>query len=578
MQAAGQDKHGGGVALGGDAPLSQVPFVVVDTETTGTKAGEDRLIEVAAVRVFEGEVVDRFAQLINPERSVPHRITRLTGISTGMVFDQPPAAEVLPAFLDFLGEGVFVAHNLSFDLRFLNAELDRADLGEIGNAALCTLRLARRLLPDLRSKGLSGLAKHYDIRIEARHRAYGDAQATATVLLHFMRMLEQQHGITALDDLLHFQNRSYRSIRKGPKHVERIRKEVLPKLPDRPGVYFMKDRRGAILYIGKAKSLRDRVRSYFSGLASQPSRTRKLVQTLRTVEWTETGSELGALLLESRLIKEHKPRFNRAQRRYRNRPFLRLDTTHEAPTVGWTAYVQDDGAEYFGPLGGRKQAKLVVDVVNRMFQLRECDDATYRLGRKCLYASFDRCTAPCVAEETGKRRYANEVERVRAFLTGQDVSVLTTLEERMQRAAATMHYEEAAEYRDWLKRLRRLLSRQRCVASPVLAHNAVLVQPATAQDAVQLYLVRFGRHAETITLPMPPTAQQRKHLLARLVHHFDADQDRPERYFKQEVDEVRILAHWMYVHRDSMESVHWTPDITLDALLDEVLGCARGVV
>ncbi|NBC16851.1 MAG: DEDD exonuclease domain-containing protein [Bacteroidetes bacterium] len=572
--------NGVGVAFQGDAPLTQVPFVVVDTETTGTKAGEDRLIEVAAVRVVEGEVVDRFAQLINPERSVPRRITQLTGISTGMVFDQPPAAEVLPAFLDFLGDGVFVAHNLSFDLRFLNAELDLADLREIDNAALCTLRLARRLLPNLRSKGLSGLAKHYGIQIDARHRAFGDAQATAKVLLHFFDKLDAEHGVTVLDDLLHFQNRSYRSIRQGPKHVERIRKEVLPTLPDRPGVYFMKDRRGAILYIGKAKSLRDRVRSYFSGLASQPNRTRKLVKTLRTVEWTETGSELGALLLESRLIKEHKPRFNRAQRRYRNRPFIRLDTTHDAPTVSWTAYVQDDGAEYFGPLGGRKQAELVVDVVNRLFQLRECDDDTYRLGRKCLYASFDRCAAPCVAEEAdgaGMRRYATEVQRVRDFLTGQDTSVLTTLEARMQRAADAMKYEDAAEYRDWLKRLRRLLSRQRCVASPVLEHHAVLVQPATKQDAVQLYLVRFGRHAETITLPMPPTEQQRKHLRARLAHHFDAAHDRPERYFKQEVDEVRILAHWMYVHRDSMESVHWSPGMALDVLLDAVLERAREV-
>jgi DNA polymerase-3 subunit epsilon len=578
MPSAKQHTNEVGMACEGAASLAQVPFVVVDTETTGTKAGEDRLIEVAAVRVCGGEVVDRFSQLINPERSVPHRITRLTGISTGMVFDQPPAAEVLPAFLDFLGDGVFVAHNLSFDLRFLNAELHRADLGEIDNAALCTLRLARRLLPNLRSKGLSGLAKHYGIQIEARHRAFGDAQATATVLLHFMDKLDAEHGITVLDDLLHFQNRSYRSIREGPRHVERIRKDVLPQVPDRPGVYFMKDRRGAILYIGKAKSLRDRVRSYFNGLASQPNRTRKLVKTLRTVEWTETGSELGALLLESRLIKEHKPRFNRAQRRYRNRPFIRLDTTHEAPTVSWTAYVQDDGAEYFGPLGGRKQAELVVDVVNRMFQLRECDGDTYRLGRKCLYASFDRCAAPCVAEAAAMRRYATEVRRVRDFLTGQNQTVLATLEERMQRAADAMKYEDAAEYRDWLKRLRRLLSRQRCVASPVLEHNAVLVQPATKQDAVQLYLVRFGRHAETITLPMPPTTQQRKHLRARLAHHFDAAQDRPERYFKQEVDEVRILAHWMYVHRDSMESVHCEPGTALDALLDEVLERARDVV
>src|SRR5690606_8054176 len=200
--------------------------------------------------------------------------------------------------------------------------------------------------------------------------------------------------------------------------------------------------RGDLLYIGKAKSLRDRVRSYFTGVEALPERTMKLVKTLRTVEWQETGSELGALLLESKLIKALKPRFNRAQRRYRNRPFLRLDTSHEAPRLTPTAYVQDDGAEYFGPLSGRRQAELLVDIINRVYQLRECDDETYRLGRKCLYAAFGRCTAPCIGGEA-RAAYDDEVARVRTFLLGQDRSVLAELEARMRTASAEMKYEEA---------------------------------------------------------------------------------------------------------------------------------------
>ena len=108
--------------------IREATFVVVDTETTGTNAETDRLLEVAAVKVWGGQIVDQFAQLINPQRSVPRRITRLTGITTAMVFDEPPAAEVLPGFLAFLGDGVLVAHNLPFDLGFLNAELRRAGL------------------------------------------------------------------------------------------------------------------------------------------------------------------------------------------------------------------------------------------------------------------------------------------------------------------------------------------------------------------------------------------------------------------------------------------------------------------
>ncbi len=550
--------------------IREASFVVVDTETTGTQARTDRLLEVAAVKVRGGQVVERFTRLINPQRSVPYRITQLTGITTAMVFDQPPADRVLPGFLDFLGQAVVVAHNLTFDLRFLNAELDRTGRGALQNPSLCTLRLARRLLPGLPSKGLSSLIDFFGLQVPDRHRALGDAAAAAEILLRFLDQLASEHGVESLDEVLHFQHRAYRDIRKGPAHLQKIRDEVLPGLPDLPGVYFMKDRHGAVVYIGKAKSLRARVRSYFTGVEGHPERTRKLLRSVRDVTWTETGSELGALLLESRLIKEHKPRFNRAQRRYRSRPFLRLDTTHEAPRLSLSAYLSDDGAEYFGPMGGRRQAELVAEVINQLFLLRECDDDTYRLGRRCLYAAIGRCTAPC-ADEPARAAYPAEVQRVRAFLTGRDRAVLGVLEARMKQAAAEMDYEQAATYRDWLRRLERLLDGQQAVAAPVLEHNAVLVLPAPDADAAQCFLVRFGRHVETLTLAQPLTPDAVERLRAGLARHFDPGLERPARYLKKEVDEVRLLAHWMYVHRESARSVRWHPDRPLEDVLDEIL-------
>ena len=136
-------------------------FVIVDTETTGSRAGEDRIIEIGAVRLVGGEVVDTFQQLIDPGCHVPHRITRLTGISTGMVYGQPSAAEVLPGFVDFLGDAILVAHNLPFDARFLDVALAEAGLPPLQNPSLDTLRLARRLLSSLPSKGLSKLTQHF---------------------------------------------------------------------------------------------------------------------------------------------------------------------------------------------------------------------------------------------------------------------------------------------------------------------------------------------------------------------------------------------------------------------------------
>lgn len=216
-------------------------------------------------------------------------------------------------------------------------------------------------------------------------------------------------------------------------------------------------------------------------------------------------------------------------------------------------------------------AELVTEVINQFFRLRECDDATFKMGRQCLYASIGRCTAPCEGNGVAEA-YTEEVDRVRDFLLGRDHSILDLLEMRMQAAAAEMAYEQAAEYRDWRQRLEQMLGKQQEVAASVLNHNAVLIQPDKKDGQVQLFLIRFGRHMETVTIAQPPGVDDVARLRERLVVHFDPSLERPARYFKQEVDEVRLLAHWMYLHRDSTRPVHWTPDCNPDGFLEAVLG------
>lgn len=554
--------------------VQDATFVVVDTETTGGKAGADRIIELGAVRVQGGEVTGRFGQLINPERSIPSRITKITGITSAMVFDQSTAAEVLPRFLEFLGEDVFVAHNLSFDRRFLDAELKRLDRSALSNPALCTLRLARRLLPGLKSKGLSSLADFYDLHISSRHRALGDAEATATILQRLLAKLDFEHRIETLGEVLTFQRKSYQKIRKAPTPLRRIRREVLPDLPERPGVYFMKDRRGAPIYIGKAKNLQRRVRSYFNGVEAHEPRRRKLVAAVREVDWEETPSELDALLLESRLIKEHKPRFNRAGRRYRARPFIRLDTSEKYPRVSWHWNVGEDGAEYYGPLSGRGEAEMVMEILSRFFKLRECDESRFMRGRRCLYADIERCTAPC---ENGHRAaYAEEVERVRALLSGEGEVLVEELEEKMHAAAEELAYEEAAQYRDWRDRLKRLLQRRRVAAAPVIEHNAVLVRrKGGEQAAAQLFVVRFGRHVETIVLTGEKGLAPSE-LRERLALCFDPGEEPPPEYSKRAVDEIRLLGQWVHQHQDELTQVRYRPGDGPEAFLDRVMAEVTG--
>ena len=546
--------------------ISDATFVVTDTETTGSKAETNRVIEIGAVKMRGTDKVDEFQQLINPQRSIPSRITQLTGITTGMVFDAPTIDDVLPDSLDFLGDAVFVAHNVSFDERFINAELERLGRSPLENETLCTVRLARRLLPGLNSKGLTRLAQFYGIDVNGRHRALGDAEATAICLKRFVNQLDFEHQIDALDEMLAFQHRRYQKVREVPSHIKKLRENVLPDVPDAPGVYFFRSSGGKLLYVGKAKSLTDRVRSYFNAVESHSAKTRKMVQKVRSVDWETTPTELEALLLESRLIKKKKPSYNRAQRYYRRRPFIRLDVSKRFPTVSWERSLADDGAEYYGPLRNSDQADLVVELIGRFFALRECDDDRLAQGERCLYADMDRCTAPCETDDAD--RYAEVVDDVRDFLTGRDEEVLIQLRDRMQRASDQLDFEKAAQYRDWYRQLERMLEKQERVAAPVVQHNAALIHPH--EEKVDVLFVRFGQFVESVQIERPVSDAVVEDLADPVARIFDPDDERPSELSRRQVDEIRLLSHWMYAKRRTLRKVPWETNVTPQAFVGAI--------
>lgn len=183
------------------ARMDELDYVVVDVETTGSSPDRgDRITEIAVVEVSEGRVVDEFSSLVNPGRPIPGWISRLTGITTEMVEDAPPFSAVADLVRDRLEGRVFVAHNVPFDWRFVTHEMRRARSLLPEGPRLCTLRLARRALPGLRRKGLDGVSRYFDVEIEARHRAAGDALATATVLLRLLQLAERK-GVVSWDDM-----------------------------------------------------------------------------------------------------------------------------------------------------------------------------------------------------------------------------------------------------------------------------------------------------------------------------------------------------------------------------------------
>jgi DNA polymerase III epsilon subunit family exonuclease len=179
--------------------LKDLDFVVVDVEATGAKTPPNRLIELGAYRIRGGKIADKFLQLINPEIPIPRFVCTLTGISNEMVKRAPLFSDVAPRWLDFVSDSVLIAHNAPFDTSFLNHEISRVYPGHrMVNPHLCTVRLSRRVLPDIANHRLDTLAAHYSIPIVSRHRAGSDALATAEVFLHLMTRMEEEHGVTDL--------------------------------------------------------------------------------------------------------------------------------------------------------------------------------------------------------------------------------------------------------------------------------------------------------------------------------------------------------------------------------------------
>ena len=196
-EAVGRDEAGRWrlreASVAPDTRLRELDYVVVDVETTGASPSRgDRITEIAAVEVSGGEVVDEFSTLVNPGRPIPPWISRLTGITPEMVEDAPPFEEVADLIRERLEGRVFVAHNVPFDWRFVTHEMRRARSVLPEGPRLCTLRLARRALPGLRRKGLDGVSRYFDVEIEARHRAAGDALATASVLLRLLELSDRR--------------------------------------------------------------------------------------------------------------------------------------------------------------------------------------------------------------------------------------------------------------------------------------------------------------------------------------------------------------------------------------------------
>lgn len=419
--------------------LKDAEFSVLDVETTGLSARNNRVIEIGIVKVKNLKVVDKYTTLINPECEIPYFITQFTGISNSDVEHSPNFNDAAEKIEYFIGNSIVSGHNLSFDEGFLRYEFIRNGFEPLSNLNVCTLKLARKIFPELKSKSLASVTAHLGIKNRDSHRALSDAEATAQILIKLIKLLSKEKAIKTIQQLIEFES-SLVSSNLNLK-LSKEMSDSLYSLPDAPGVYYFLNKNNEIIYIGKAKSLKDRVRSYFASTVT--GKTKRIVRQAAKIKTEVTNSELTALLLEAESIKLINPRHNSQLKKYGNKYFVRISRTHKYPKAEITTKFDFDGNDYFGLFISRKKAEVVLDIIDKTFSLRECSDKEFKKGKKCFLADIERCTAPCVKIHDSD--YAEELEKVYEFLSGGNQSALDRMLYKMKEYAAKEKYEKAAE-------------------------------------------------------------------------------------------------------------------------------------
>ncbi|MDY6872990.1 MAG: excinuclease ABC subunit UvrC [Chloroflexota bacterium] len=336
--------------------------------------------------------------------------------------------------------------------------------------------------------------------------------------------------------------------------------QILDTLPDKPGCYLMKNKRGQIIYVGKAINLRNRVRSYFHSTAQQHPKTRQLVRDIADIEWIVVGSELEALILEMTLIKRHKPRYNVRLKDDKRYPYIKVHWQIPFPKVTVTRQMEDDGARYFGPYTSVWAVHQTLDLLRKIFPYLTCNrDITGNDQRACLYYDIKLCTAPCIGA-ISKADYRQVIDDLCKFLEGRTGPVIKRLNKAMNQAAEALEYEKAAAIRDQLLAIDKVVERQKVVSSEQTDSDVIAMARADGEACVQVFFIRSGKLIGREYFVLEGTEEEdEQEILSEFVKQFYAQAAFvPQKVLlPTELEEAQIINTWLN-SRKSGEKVEIT--------------------
>lgn len=337
--------------------------------------------------------------------------------------------------------------------------------------------------------------------------------------------------------------------------------EELGKLPDQPGVYIMHDESDAIIYIGKALSLRKRVRQYFQPSHDEGLKKRQMVQHIARFEYIITDSELEALVLECNLIKEHAPKYNTMLRDDKTYPYIKVSVAEDFPRIVLARQMKKDKSRYFGPYTSAGAVKDTIDLINKLYKLRTCNRVLPRdigADRACLNYHIHQCSAPCQGY-IGKEEYQKQIARALDFLNGNHKQIMAELEEKMKEASEQLEFEKALEYRDLLNSVRQISQKQKITHTDGEDKDIIALASDDTDAVVQVFFIRGGKiigrdhfHVRVGTEEKPGD------ILTEFVKQFYSGTPFiPRQIMLQEpVADIAILEDWLTKKRGHKVTIH----------------------
>lgn len=556
-----------------EQPIAFAEFMVVDTETNGLGGEACELTEVAGILVGGGELHERWGSLVRTVAPLTRGVQRFTGVTQEMVDVAPEPALVLAELERRLRGRVLVAHNAAFDRRVLRQAFARADLQWPEPPVLCTAALARTLLPLQRERRLAPLAQALGIEVAVSHRALPDAETCARILCAlFPRLCANSTTVEQAVGLLSSRRRRRRQTRGGAEGAI-ARSEVrstarqtpsidFAQLPRDPGVYLFRDDAGRTLYVGKSISIRSRARAHFAPSAAGPRAgaapapggpPETPVESWRAhaavVDYRATNSELGALVLENRLIKQLRPPGNvRLVRPRDGLLYIRCRFDIPFPILEVGTEPASGHAITIGPLRGRRLALELVEQLDSLFGLRHCGRRLPRRDHPSAYGQMGRCLSPCLGDLDPNLYRGRLDAALRIFVEGPDAreGLIAHVESQMRDAAGTRRYERAAWLRRRVRRLSVILGRLEGVLEATHARPRLVVARHPAAPRMDALWLLGGRLVDWG--PLPDLEELERRTRAALVRAAPYSKETGTHVPRDEVDEVRIVCAYLASH------------------------------